>query len=451
MGDRHRQFAVRHAIEQVVRDTGASGLALNIIAHKLLEKFQDMGLVRRKLTSDEQNWWRKALEYEAAGKSAAPLINAFPWRTWPWWRFMTSFSTTTGHSRFKEACERVGLKVSDGAVLLRAILDLMRRHRAVAFDFYQRYLDPTKEPWSVLVGEPYLVGEHERTAQYFMLDRPEAVRSASVSGCKFNPLVKDTERGGLGGVMRLVAKKARVPDAQAEGWVWTLVDLLREYEMLEPAAILPAAVRRAIGRRVPLQIASRVIRLVSATTGFKCAKCQIWRPYQGLACYATSRCSGSADDLTPSTVNKEGYYKRLYTADVPRRLIAKEHTAQIDQTERAKRENAFKEGNIETLVCSPTLELGVDIGDLLTVLLRNCPPAPANYLQRAGRAGRTLRIGFVSTFCGAGQHDRHCFDDPAWLVRGEFRPPTVKLDNGRILDGTSARSSSKSYLTSSRG
>jgi ATP-dependent helicase YprA (DUF1998 family) len=119
---------------------------------------------------------------------------------------------------------------------------------------------------------------------------------------------------------------------------------------------------------------------------------------------------------------------------VPRRLIAKEHTAQIDQAERAKRENASKEGKIETLVCSPTLELGVNIGDLLTVLLRNCPPAPANYLQRAGRAGRTLRIGFVSTFCGAGQHDRHCFDDPAWLVRGEFRPPTVKLDNGRILE-----------------
>ena len=131
---------------------------------------------------------------------------------------------------------------------------------------------------------------------------------------------------------------------------------------------------------------------------------------------------------------REQFESHIKQADVPRRLIAKEHTAQIDQAERAKREIAFKEGKIETLVCSPTLELGVNIGDLLTVLLRNCPPVPANYLQRAGRAGRTLRIGFVSTFCGAGQHDRHCFDDPAWLVRGEFRPPTVKLDNGRILE-----------------
>jgi very-short-patch-repair endonuclease len=437
MGDRHRQFAVRHAIEQVVRDTGTTGLALNIIAHKLLEKFQEMGLARRKLSSDEQRFWRKALEFEAAGEFCRATHQRISLENLALVEVQYEFlDQLASDSRFKESCERVGLKISDGAVLVRAVLDLMRRHRAVAFDFYQRYLDLTKEPWSVLVAEPYSVAisEHERTAQYFMLDRPEAVRSASVSGCKFNPLVKDSDRGGLGGIMRLVVKKARVPDAQAEGWVRALVDLLREYEILEPAAILPATVRRAIGGRVPLQIASRVIRLVSATTGFKCAKCQIWRPYRSLACYATSRCSGGVDDLKPATVNKEGYYERLYTADVPRRLIAMEHTAQIDQGERAKCENAFKEGKIETLVCSPTLELGVNIGDLPTVLLRNCPPAPANYLQRAGRAGRTLRIGFISTFCGAGQHDRHCFDDPAWLVRGEFRPPAVKLDNGRILE-----------------
>jgi hypothetical protein len=58
---------------------------------------------------------------------------------------------------------------------------------------------------------------------------------------------------------------------------------------------------------------------------------------------------------------------------------------------------------------------------------------PANYIQRAGRAGRTHRIGFVSTFCGVGPHDRHCFDNPEWLVRGEFLPPRVKLDNVRIV------------------
>lgn len=436
MGDRHRQFAVRHAIEQVVRDAGASGLALNVISHKLLEKFQDMGLSRRKLSSDEQKFWRKALEFEAAGEFCRATHQRISLENLALvevqYEFIDQLATD---ARFKEVCERVALKPSEGVIIVRSILDHMRRHRAVGFDFYQRYLDPTREPWSILAAEPYSVGigEHERTAQYFMLDRPEAVRSAAVSGCKFNSLVKDSDRGGLGGIMRIVVKKAGVPDVQADGWVRTVIELLRDYEVLETAAVLPPNVRRAIGSGVPLQISARVIRLAPATSGFRCAKCQIWRPYIGLACYSTSRCSGSADDLKPATVNKEGYYEKLYTADVPRRLISKEHTAQIDQNERAKRENDFKAGKIETLVCSPTLELGVNIGDLLTVLLRNCPPTPANYVQRAGRAGRTLRIGFISTFCGVGQHDRHCFDDPAWLVRGEFRPPTVKLDNGRIL------------------
>ena len=44
-----------------------------------------------------------------------------------------------------------------------------------------------------------------------------------------------------------------------------------------------------------------------------------------------------------------------------------------------------------------------------------------------------LRIGFVSTFCSMSPHDRYCFENPAWLVRGEFRPPTVRMQNDKIV------------------
>lgn len=65
--------------------------------------------------------------------------------------------------------------------------------------------------------------------------------------------------------------------------------------------------------------------------------------------------------------------------------------------------------------------------------LRNAPPPPANYVQRVGRAGRRLRIGFASTFCAGGAHDRHAFENPAWLVSGRFTPPRLRLDNPRIV------------------
>src|SRR5262249_32686407 len=157
-----------------------------------------------------------------------------------------------------------------------------------------------------------------------------------------------------------------------------------------------------------LQISKRVIRLVPAGSGWRCQKCSTWRSYRGKACYATTTCNGLRQDIKSGVADRGNYYVELYTSERPRRLRALEHTAQIDQNLRAKREQDFKDGRVAVLVCSPTLELGVDIGDLYSVLLRNAPPGPANYLQRAGRAGRRLRIGFVSTFCGMGPHDRHC-------------------------------------------
>lgn len=436
MSDRQRQFALRHAIEFVVRKEGGKGIALQDLHAPVLEHFQNIGLAKRRLTRDEEAQWRRTIEYEVAGEFCRSSQQRISLENLALIEVEYEFlDQLIGEPRFVAECRRASLTPQQGGLLVRAILDFIRRRRAVSFDFYQRYLDPRRQPWSWLTAEPYnlSVSEHEKGATFFMLDRPEALRSRPVSGIKFDALVKDAERGAAGGVFRLLTAKANMSPVVADVWIRNVVAMMVEKEMLESPALLPETVQRHLGGRRPLQVAKRIVRLVPAAKGWRCQRCSIWRPYLGGACYASASCSGQADDLKPNEADRDNYYVDLYTADRPRRMKVLEHTAQIDQDERAKREQLFKQGHVEALVCSPTLELGVNIGDLYSVLMRNAPPGPANYVQRAGRAGRRLRIGFVSTFCSTGPHDRHCFEDPAWLVRGEFHPPVVRLSNDKIV------------------
>jgi ATP-dependent helicase YprA (DUF1998 family) len=436
MSDRHRQFALRHAIEAAVAQAGAAGIALQDLPVQVLEIFKNIGLAKRNLTRDEEKYWRHTLEYDVAAEFCRASHQRIALENLALVEVQYEFlDKLVADRRFAERCQRAGITVDRGATLVRAILDFMRRRRAVSFEFYQRYLDPRRVPWSYLTAEPYnlSVGEHERGATFFMFDRPEALRSRAVSGIKFDSLAKDTERGAPGGIAKLVSDKIGLGDMAGQEWTRSVFELLREYELVETPQSLPDNVRRHLSAARPMQVSKRVIRLTKAASGWRCRKCSIWRPYYADVCLASTTCSGHGDDIKESKADTENYYVDLYTVDRPRRLRSLEHTAQIDQEERAKREQNFKAGHVETLVCSPTLELGVDIGSLYSVLLRNAPHGPANYVQRAGRAGRRLRIGFVTTFCSTGPHDRHCFEDPAWLVRGEFRPPIVRLANDKIL------------------
>ncbi|MBI5385591.1 MAG: DEAD/DEAH box helicase [Verrucomicrobia bacterium] len=433
MNDKHRLFAVRHALNRIVQEAGAGGVALQDIGHRLLEKFQDMQLASRRLTAEQQGFWRQALEFEAAGEFCRAVNQRASLENLALVEVRYEFLDELARdARFNSACEAAGLAVADAITLVRAVLDTMRRQRAVSFHFFQRYLDVARSPWSRLMAEPYSISvpEHERGVVFFMLDRSEAARGSK--GTVFKPLVRDTQRGGMPTVPRLVEKAVGNRERAAQ-FIRAIVPLLTELTVLVRPDFLPRQIAQRAAGGVPLQVAARVIRLFPAHEGRRCRRCQLWRPYAGTACFATARCSGTQADLRLEGLRTDGYYERLYTTEVPRRLAAREHTAQISDDDRAKRETDFKQGRLEALVCSPTLELGVDIGELLTVLLRNAPPTPANYVQRAGRAGRRQRIGFVSTFCGVNPHDRHCFEDPAWLVRGEFRPPAVKLDPGTVL------------------
>lgn len=153
------------------------------------------------------------------------------------------------------------------------------------------------------------------------------------------------------------------------------------------------------------------------------------------------------------------HYYRKSTSDAlgehpisPMSLIAAEHTAQlntaqIDQifSEAEEHELLFQdvdigtvedEGNrpaIDILSCTTTMEVGIDIGSLSGVALRNIPPARANYQQRAGRAGRRgTSVATVIAFGSADSHDEHYFRNPDQMIRGPVSDPKLTLDNYEI-------------------
>ncbi|MCK5798903.1 MAG: DEAD/DEAH box helicase, partial [Deltaproteobacteria bacterium] len=111
-----------------------------------------------------------------------------------------------------------------------------------------------------------------------------------------------------------------------------------------------------------------------------------------------------------------------------------EHSAQQTALVLRRFEDDFKAGKLNLLSCSTTMELGVDIGGLSAVAMNNAPPGPANFLQRAGRAGRRGETSAVSlTLCKSVPHGEAVFRDPLWPFVTPIHVPQVSLSSEPIV------------------
>lgn len=147
----------------------------------------------------------------------------------------------------------------------------------------------------------------------------------------------------------------------------------------------------------------------------------------------TYQCDGELIPIDPSIEFKENHYYRLFNDMEIRDLRIVEHTAQLDRDMAYEFQKKFKQKEIDILSCSTTFEMGVDVGSLETVFMRNVPPMPSNYAQRAGRAGRSKQsAAFALTFCNKSNHDFSYFHDPAKMIKGKIAPPNYVVENDKI-------------------
>ena len=240
-----------------------------------------------------------------------------------------------------------------------------------------------------------------------------------------------------------------LPDKEAqkifwEQWSPTLVDIFTE----DPSENGNMRLR---GNELSLQFEGAWVH---------CASCKsVHRPVPGLLhCMDCGRkdIRRMDPDTDPVFLARKGFYRKPVTAALgnsprqPMALIAAEHTAQLNAPQNddvfskaEENELLFQDIQlgrggtastaIDVLSSTTTMEVGIDIGTLSGVALRNMPPSRANYQQRSGRAGRRGNaVATVVAFGSADSHDEHYFSEPDGMIRGDVVYPKLALDNPDI-------------------
>ena len=300
------------------------------------------------------------------------------------------------------------------AALLRTLLDEMRRQSTIDVACLQRGTaqDELKRRAREYLGEQWAFGEEERLryASFFVLPGDDRNRGDfSLS-----------DRSVIGRWLKGLMKEAfgrPVTTAEYDELIRSITNVLVGDQVL---------VRGVEGSGQAQQGGLRLR-----------ASALVWRPGAGVpVANPLRRHRGRGDAYSPVDAEANSFFQDFYRTAGPLLggMEGGAHTAQIRPEVREQREAAFRKGQLASLFCSPTMELGVDIRDLNAVHLRNVPPTPANYAQRSGRAGRAGQPALILAYCSGGSgHDQYFFRRRDKMVAGEVTAPRLDLSNEDLV------------------
>ena len=168
-------------------------------------------------------------------------------------------------------------------------------------------------------------------------------------------------------------------------------------------------------------------------TVYECSLCKTVHTHDAGIC-KTRNCDGQLNEVHVEELERGQHYREMYRDLLPIDMVVKEHTAQLSNQLGQHYQNEFIRREINVLSCSTTFEMGIDVGSLESVFMRNVPPKTSNYIQRAGRAGRSSSAAaFALTFAQKKSHDLTYFENPKDMIAGNVKAPIFSLENEKII------------------
>lgn len=425
MRDHARRFRLRALMAEALREGGSSIGDITNYINDFLEGETALSMMlipevwsvqRREGTGGRhEQERRKYLRIQVLREVAMSPRQAFGLE--PWGRMKVEYQGLDSNLHWiQENAHHLGMPPAQMADGVAAVLDHLRRKR-VLWDaelrlFSRMWMDGDLEIQQGYVpqfGSP--IGTKLRKAN----DREAPYISQWLS-----------DRGDT--TLKQLARKWGVAANHVDEFLESLFNFLRNKDFL-----IPVTLRGSRNNPLPnvsdvYQVNGDLLRMHANHGVYQCNTCRRKTPRRT----PFDRCPAWRCDGELGFVREDRDNYNLQLLDQRYEMIRpEEHTAMIPNDAREKLENLFKGESdaVNTLVCTPTLELGVDIGQLDTVLMRNVPPLPANYWQRAGRAGRRHRMAVDVTYCRTASHDRAYFSDPLKLLTGRVDPPAFNLRN----------------------
>lgn len=174
------------------------------------------------------------------------------------------------------------------------------------------------------------------------------------------------------------------------------------------------------------------LAITTRATLFACDTCGKVSTLGKLGFCTKVGCKGNPRQLSENELEEKfemnHYRKRFQLSPLP--LEAREHTAQLTNEWGKFYQEQFNEGKVNVLSSSTTFEMGIDVGDLKAVMLRNFPPSASSYIQRTGRAGRRQDgVSIALTFARNVPHDQYNFHDPTLVIAGKINAPIINTGN----------------------